>query len=66
MPRGPHRSAPPATCSGVDASLIARYFDNKAALYRAAVGKDSRNVNVSPETLHLEAFTVGDAAPSRP
>ncbi|MEU0843804.1 TetR family transcriptional regulator [Streptomyces sp. NPDC005962] len=44
--------------AGVDASLIARYFGSKAALYRAAVDEDSRNVNVSPETLDLGAFTV--------
>ncbi|MFI0774948.1 TetR family transcriptional regulator [Streptomyces sp. NPDC021212] len=44
--------------AGVDASLIARYFGSKAALYRAAVDEDSLNVNVSPETLDLGAFTV--------
>ncbi|WP_342634373.1 TetR/AcrR family transcriptional regulator [Streptomyces himastatinicus] len=44
--------------AGVDAALIARYFGGKAALYRAAVDEDSRNVTVSPETLDLGAFTV--------
>ncbi len=44
--------------AGVDAALIARYFGSKAALYRAAVDEDSRNVTVSPETLDLGAFTV--------
>ncbi|MFB7931867.1 TetR/AcrR family transcriptional regulator [Streptomyces sp. NPDC056039] len=44
--------------AGVDASLIARYFGSKAALYRAVVDEDSRNVTVSPDTLDLGAFTV--------
>ncbi|AEM84053.1 TetR/AcrR family transcriptional regulator [Streptomyces violaceusniger] len=44
--------------AGVDASLIARYFGNKAALYLSAVAEDSREVTVSAETLDLGAFTA--------
>lgn len=44
--------------AGVDASLIARYFGNKAALYRSAVDEDSREVNPSPETFDLRSFTT--------
>ncbi|WP_326761678.1 TetR family transcriptional regulator [Streptomyces phaeochromogenes] len=44
--------------AGVDASLIARYFGNKAALYRSAVDEDSREVTVSPEAFDLGTFTA--------
>ncbi|MCX5095894.1 TetR/AcrR family transcriptional regulator [Streptomyces sp. NBC_00365] len=44
--------------AGVDASLIARYFGNKAALYRSAVDEDSREVTVSPERFDLGTFTA--------
>ncbi|WP_435225746.1 TetR/AcrR family transcriptional regulator [Streptomyces sp. Tue6028] len=44
--------------AGVDASLIARYFGNKAALYRSAVAEDSREVTVSTEAFDLSAFTA--------
>ncbi|MER5805767.1 TetR/AcrR family transcriptional regulator [Streptomyces mirabilis] len=44
--------------AGVDASLVARYFGNKATLYRSAVDEDSREVIVSPETFDLGTFTA--------
>ncbi|MEV6126471.1 TetR family transcriptional regulator [Streptomyces violaceusniger] len=44
--------------AGVDASLIARYFGNKAAVYRSAVAEDSREVSAPAETLDLGAFTA--------
>lgn len=44
--------------AGVDASLIARYFGNKSALYRSAVDEDSREVIVSPEPFDLGTFTA--------
>ncbi|WP_446045655.1 TetR/AcrR family transcriptional regulator [Streptomyces olivaceus] len=44
--------------AGVDASLIARYFGNKASLYRSAVAEDSREVSASAQTLELGSFTA--------
>jgi AcrR family transcriptional regulator len=44
--------------AGADGSLVARYFGNKAALFRSAVAEDSREVTVSPEPFDLEAFTA--------
>ncbi|WP_439678403.1 TetR/AcrR family transcriptional regulator [Embleya sp. MST-111070] len=44
--------------AGVDGSLVARYFGNKAALYRSAVAEDGREAAASPEGLDLGAYTV--------
>ncbi|WP_122614706.1 TetR/AcrR family transcriptional regulator [Streptomyces sp. Tu 4128] len=44
--------------AGADGSLVARYFGNKAALYRSAMAEESREVNASPETSDLAAFTA--------
>ncbi|MFI6377056.1 helix-turn-helix domain-containing protein [Streptomyces sp. NPDC050546] len=47
--------------AGVDASLIARYFGSKAALYRAAVDEDSRNARlISPLANRLAAEGADD------
>ncbi|WP_225830139.1 TetR/AcrR family transcriptional regulator [Streptomyces sp. NK08204] len=44
--------------AGVDGSLVARYFGNKAALYRSAVAEDGRETAVPREGLGLRACTV--------
>ncbi|MGW6249607.1 TetR/AcrR family transcriptional regulator [Streptomyces roseolus] len=44
--------------AGVDGSLVARYFGNKAALYRSAVAEDGRESAASPEGVDLVAYTV--------
>ncbi|RFU83890.1 TetR/AcrR family transcriptional regulator [Streptomyces triticagri] len=44
--------------AGVDASLIARYFGNKAAVHRSAVAEDGREVNAPAEAGDLGAYTA--------
>ncbi|RII14242.1 putative DNA-binding transcriptional regulator [Streptomyces sp. YIM 130001] len=44
--------------AGVDASLIARYFGNKAAVYRSAVAEDSREVEAPVQAGDLGAYTA--------
>ncbi|MFF7333964.1 TetR family transcriptional regulator [Streptomyces sp. NPDC008150] len=44
--------------AGADASLIARYFGNKAALYRSAVAEDGREVPAAPPVFDLTAYTA--------
>ncbi|WP_406143725.1 TetR/AcrR family transcriptional regulator [Streptomyces sp. NBC_01012] len=44
--------------AGVDASLIARYFGGKVAVYRSAVAEDTREVSASAQTLDLGSFTA--------
>ncbi|MYV97793.1 TetR/AcrR family transcriptional regulator [Streptomyces sp. SID3343] len=44
--------------AGADGSLVARYFGNKAALYRSAVAEDGREAAASPGGLDLGVYTV--------